>query len=136
VNFFIEKKSKELRLPSPPDLSDGAIERLTDYSWPGNVRELENVIERALIMNRNSPLVFNSFILPPSVENAPSIPQPEVDILNLDQIHKRHIKRVLVLSKGKVHGPGGAAEMLGINPSTLRNRMNKLGIPYGKKTNT
>jgi transcriptional regulator with GAF, ATPase, and Fis domain len=136
VNFFIEKKSKELRLSSPPDLSVGAIERLTDYSWPGNVRELENVIERALIMNRNSPLVFNSFILPPSVENAPSIPQPEVDILNLDQIHKRHIKRVLVLSKGKVHGPGGAAEMLGINPSTLRNRMNKLGIPYGRKTNT
>jgi transcriptional regulator with GAF, ATPase, and Fis domain len=136
VNFFIEKKSKELRLSSPPDLSEGAIERLTDYFWPGNVRELENVIERALIMTRNSSLTFDSFILPSSGKRPPALNGNELDILNLDQVLKRHIRRVLELSKGKVHGPSGAAEMLGINPSTLRNRMNKLRIPYGRKTKT
>jgi hydrogenase-4 transcriptional activator len=45
----------------------------------------------------------------------------------------RHISRVLEMAKGKIHGKGGAAEVLGINPSTLRNRMNRLRIPYGRK---
>jgi transcriptional regulator with GAF, ATPase, and Fis domain len=45
----------------------------------------------------------------------------------------RHIRRVLEMTKGKVHGKGGAAEVLGINPSTLRNRMNQLGISYGRR---
>ncbi|MCK5118239.1 MAG: hypothetical protein KAQ78_01575, partial [Candidatus Latescibacteria bacterium] len=52
---------------------------------------------------------------------------------SLDEMISRHIRRVLSRTKGKVHGPGGAADLLGINPSTLRNRMNKLGIVYGRK---
>ena len=43
-----------------------------------------------------------------------------------------HIQKVLKITNGKIHGPGGAAELMGINPSTLRNRMNKLAIPYGR----
>ncbi len=53
--------------------------------------------------------------------------------LTLDEVMSRHIRRVLETTGGKVHGKGGAAEMLGINPSTLRNRMNQLGIPYGRR---
>ena len=50
-----------------------------------------------------------------------------------DDVIRQHIQRVLQKTQGKVHGPGGAAELLGINANTLRNRMNKLGITYGRK---
>jgi hypothetical protein len=52
--------------------------------------------------------------------------------LKLDDVIAKHIRSVLRMTKGKVHGPGGAAEIMDLNPSTLRNRMNKLGIPYGR----
>ena len=51
---------------------------------------------------------------------------------NLDEITSQHIRKVLTKTNGKIHGPGGAAELLGINASTLRNRMNKLNIEYKK----
>jgi DNA-binding NtrC family response regulator len=51
----------------------------------------------------------------------------------LDDVAARHIRRILTQTKGRIHGPGGAADILGINPSTLRNRMNQLRIPYGRK---
>jgi transcriptional regulator with GAF, ATPase, and Fis domain len=50
--------------------------------------------------------------------------------LRLDDVVKHHVEKVLRITKGKIHGPGGAAELLGVNPSTLRNRMKKLGIRY------
>lgn len=52
---------------------------------------------------------------------------------NLDEVVSQHIRRVLSRTEGKVNGPDGAAAFLGINPSTLRNRMKKLGIDYGRK---
>ncbi len=54
--------------------------------------------------------------------------------LVLDEVMSRHVRRALELTNGKVHGRGGAAEVLGINPSILRNRMNQLRIPYGRKS--
>ena len=51
---------------------------------------------------------------------------------NLDTVIRKHITRVLNMTQGKIHGAGGAAELLGVHPSTLRNRMNKLGIRYGR----
>ena len=53
-----------------------------------------------------------------------------VDMLGLDEINALHIERVLKLANGKINGPGGAAELLGIHPNTLRKRMDKLGISY------
>jgi DNA-binding protein Fis len=55
------------------------------------------------------------------------------DVYNLDEINLRYIERVLQIADGKIHGSGGAAELMGINPNTLRNKMNKLGIDYKKK---
>jgi len=55
------------------------------------------------------------------------------EFLNLDIVNARHIKKALKMTKGKIHGPTGAAELLGINPSTLRHRMRKLGIPQGRR---
>jgi DNA-binding NtrC family response regulator len=105
---------------------------LLAYHWPGNVRELENVVERTLILNRRGPLIFESFITEPDGNNhdvASERNQPST----LDEAMSQHIKRTMVMTKGKVQGPGGAAEILGINPSTLRNKMKKLGIPYGRR---
>lgn len=133
VHHFVERKSRELRLPASPPLARGAIDRLMAYHWPGNVRELENVIERALILSKGQPLIFDD--LSGGKSNNMSLIQvePEDVPLKLDEFISSHIRRVLEMTKGKVHGKGGAAEVLGINPSTLRNRMNQLGIPYGRR---
>jgi transcriptional regulator with GAF, ATPase, and Fis domain len=133
VHHFIERKSRELKLPLPPPLARGVIDRLIAYHWPGNVRELENVIERALILSRGEPLAFDD-LAGGKLEGRSSVPAgQEEQTLKLDEVTSQHIRRVLEMTKGKVHGKGGAAEMLGINPSTLRNRMNQLGIPYGRR---
>ena len=135
VNYFIEKKSKTLKLKISPRLAVGAVERLLAYRWPGNVRELENVIERELILNRDGPLMFDQII--PTSQTIPVSPEPDHEnvIYNLEEIISRHIRKVLKMTNGKVHGKDGAAALMRINPSTLRNRMNKLGIPYGRQEN-
>jgi transcriptional regulator with GAF, ATPase, and Fis domain len=133
VHHFMGRKSRELRLPGPPPLARGVIDRLIAYPWPGNVRELENVIERALILSKGEPLTFDD-LAGVKLEGRSSVPaEKEEQTLKLDEVTSRHIRRVLEMTKGKVHGKGGAAEVLGINPSTLRNRMNQLGIPYGRR---
>jgi len=133
VHHFMQRKSRELRLPEPPPLARGAIDRLMAYHWPGNARELENVIERALIVSKGDPLAFDN-LTGEKPTGPPSVPGGTQEApLKLDEIVSRHIRQVLEMTKGKVHGKGGAAEVLGINPSTLRNRMNQLRIPYGRK---
>ena len=132
LQHFINLKSRELKLPSIPILSTGAIEPLMEYGWPGNVRELENVIERALILNPTGPLTFEHLGLRQPVENL-ELPGQSEHTGSLDEAISRHICRALSETKGKVNGPDGAASVLGINPSTLRNRMKKLGINYGRK---
>jgi transcriptional regulator with GAF, ATPase, and Fis domain len=55
-------------------------------------------------------------------------------LLSLDEMTVQHIRQALEMAGGKINGPGGAAEILGLHPNTLRTRMNKLGIPYGRKS--
>ena len=59
-------------------------------------------------------------------------PTAEGEALNLDALIAAHIRRVLGMTGGRIHGPGGAGELLGVNPNTLRHRMRKLGIPFRK----
>lgn len=132
VNHFVGKKSRELKLGGVPKLAPGCIDHLLEYRWPGNVRELENVIERALILSRSGPLTFEHLLPARGADFNSEGPAPRV-ALNLQEMEARHIRGVLEMAKGKVHGPGGAAELLGLNPSTLRNKMNKLKIPYGRR---
>ena len=133
LQHFISIKARELNLPTIPTLLTGAIDTLMNYHWPGNVRELENIVERVLILNPSGPLTFDS-LLPGHVISIieQQVEREETD--NLDEVVSRHIRRVLLKTQGKVHGPDGAAAVLGINPSTLRNRMKKLGIDYGRKS--
>jgi DNA-binding NtrC family response regulator len=133
VQHFINLKARELKLTDIPTLSPGAIDPLIEYNWPGNVRELENVIERVLILNPKGPLTFEILNLRHPKKRVELWEQRE-ETDNLDEIISRHIRRVLSKTKSKVNGPDGAAAFLGINPSTLRNRMKKLGIDYGRKS--
>ncbi len=132
VQHFVSVKSRDLKLPSIPKLSPGCMDNLLGYSWPGNVRELQNVIERALILNPKGPLRFDHMGIQSSKETS----NPRMDIGgpdNLDDVISRHIQHVLNKANGRVNGPKGAAGLLGVNPSTLRNRMKRMRIEYGKK---
>ena len=133
TRHFVKVKSRDLGIAIPPAIAPGALERLINYRWPGNVRELENLVERELIRHRGGQLKFDSPL--PGESSGETLPVSEENDggpLNLDEAMSLHISKVLKMAKGKVHGPGGAAELLDINPSTLRARMNKLGIKYGR----
>ncbi len=132
VHFFTERKARDLKLGETPRLASGAIDVLLGYNWPGNVRELENVIERAMILHRGEPLRFDELGGLAVAASIPCAPNPDDADMNLDNVVARHIKRALGKTGGKVHGPGGAAELLGVNANTLRYRMQKLGIPFGR----
>ena len=113
--------------------TDGAIDALMVYDWPGNVRELENVIERALILHRDEQLRFDDIGSLPVKQVDERFSRTGDEPLELDKLIRQHIQHVLGLTKGKIHGPGGAGEVLGVNPDTLRYKMKKLGIPFGKR---
>jgi transcriptional regulator with GAF, ATPase, and Fis domain len=127
VHHFMKKKAREIGMYPVPSLSEGALDRLAAYDWPGNVRELENVVERALILSHGSPLTFDEIgqrLRQPPTQKEPVDTQPK----RLNQAIADHVRDALAFTGGKVSGPGGAAELLGVNPSTLRNKMKKLGI--------
>jgi transcriptional regulator with GAF, ATPase, and Fis domain len=133
VHHFMESKARELKMRERPVLPPGALERLAGYSWPGNVRELENTVERAMIRSRDGVLVFET----PRPEDAVAGADPDMPdegrFLSLDEADARHIRKAMALSRGRVNGRGGAAELLGLHPNTLRKRMSRLGIPFGRK---
>jgi len=134
VHHFLEKKTKELKLPFTPAVAPGAMNRLMEYDWPGNVRELENIVERVLIRHRDGLLTLEDVVFPQQKrKEILQTGNEQTAILNLDELNALHIRRILKLTKGKINGPKGAAELLQIHPNTLRKRMDKLGIPFGRK---
>jgi transcriptional regulator with GAF, ATPase, and Fis domain len=136
VHYFIERKAKELKFQEVPQVGTNDLERLNEYHWPGNVRELENVVERALIQKRGQEkdglLTIEPFLLKPKGHNRSMSSDPGYGLPTLEEGISNQIKSALALSNGKIHGPGGAAELLGINPHTLRSKMYKLGIRVKK----
>jgi transcriptional regulator with GAF, ATPase, and Fis domain len=135
THHLIEKKRRELQLHTIPELAPGTIDRLMAYQWPGNVRELENLIERALILCDEGPLVIDPFLAPAQSTISGSMPETSQvpQSLKFDDVMTWHIERILEKTGGKIHGPGGAAKLLDMNAGTLRNRMNKMGIIYGRR---
>jgi formate hydrogenlyase transcriptional activator len=98
------------------------MERLIRYDWPGNVRELENVVERACILSRENGLKI------PDLETGCHTSDLPTGAVTLQEMEARHLRWALERANWKVRGPGGAAELLDVNPSTLRFRMKKHGI--------
>jgi transcriptional regulator with GAF, ATPase, and Fis domain len=131
----------------PPKLTPGAIRALSAYDWPGNVRELQNVLERAVIFSQGGPLQLDTLPTPLTElralasDSLRSASTPASDPASADaglaiiptraelkQRERQSIQAALAQTGGKVFGPGGAAELLGMKPTTLASRIKALGL--------
>jgi transcriptional regulator with GAF, ATPase, and Fis domain len=119
VSRFIDEFSR-LYGKTIQSVPKDSMRRLQQYAWPGNVRELRNVIERAVILTGGRVLEVS---VPSRVE-----PKLSVGPMVLANVQTVHIRAVLDSTNWRVGGPGGAAERLGVKPTTLENRMARLGI--------
>ena len=163
IRHFIKELSSRLKLSNEVRINTGTMEKLKCYSWPGNVRELKNLVERGLTIDPYRDLDLTRYLPKDSgwylceeekdsylkelmrqeihavlakldlkktqTDDHKTTAEPKT----LDQIMIDHISAVLAQCNGKINGPGGAAEILAINPNTLRKRMAKLKIPFGYK---
>jgi len=127
VSFFVQKYARRfrkqiVRIPAE------TMAALAAYSWPGNIRELENLVERAVLLtpgdtlNVDLRLIRRDSALGHATVSAPS------SLRTLAEVERDYIRDVLRRTGGMIGGAGGAAEFLGLPPSTLRSRMKKLGI--------
>ncbi|UPJ52199.1 sigma 54-interacting transcriptional regulator [Bradyrhizobium sp. 200] len=132
AQHFLTRESKALK--SELRLSEGDARRLARYDWPGNVRELQNVIERAAILAQNGRLRID---LPDvsGVQPSAAAARVKADVrpavmtaAEMREHERANILAALQACAGKVFGPGGAAEMLDIKPTTLASRIKALGI--------
>jgi PAS domain S-box-containing protein len=128
AEHFLGQACKRLNVPRPV-LTRAAVDALMRYDWPGNARELQNVIERAAILARGGKL---SFDLPlgrastaPGPAPAAAAPMTEAA---LRQAEVDAVRAALAQAGGRVSGPGGAAEILGVRPTTLYSRLRRMGL--------
>jgi formate hydrogenlyase transcriptional activator len=105
-----------------PAIDDSTLARLVAHRWPGNVRELANTLEAALIVSRGR------LQLPDAILARPPTPPVDDEVPSFERGTRELICRALAACKGKLHGPGGAAERLELHPATLQAKMRKLGI--------
>ena len=138
AQHFVELSARELKC-AKPRLTRAALEKLQNYDWPGNVRELKNVVERAVILARGGALDFD---LPMTGQTAPPArPSPRADAsagspaepkflteAELQRRERDNLLAVLEAANWKIKGPDGAAELLGVKPTTLLSRMDKWGL--------
>lgn len=125
AKYFIDKYNSKIGR-NVSRISKKVMDILESYHWPGNVRELENIIERALIISQGKELTIGNWFYQDahdSDNNAAS---------TLQGIERKHIKKILESTSWRVSGKGGAAEKLGLKPTTLEARMKKLGIERPK----
>lgn len=117
VRIFSHKVGKQITSISP-----ASMRLINDHEWPGNVRELANVVERAVINTDGTVLRI--------VDHFPGTngEEPTQSNKTLEEIEREYISRILTSTGWRIDGPKGAAKILGLNPSTLRSRINKLGI--------
>jgi len=126
VHYFVARHAAKIGR-TIPRVPQEAIQRLVDYPWPGNVRELENVIERAVILSPGPELAIAPEALP-AVTAMPVEAERVTDPAALREVERQHIVTVLKRTGWRIDGPQGAARVLNMHPSTLRSRMQKLGI--------
>lgn len=136
VEYFVTKLSQKMCLTTKPEIASETMDYLIAYDWPGNIRQLKSTLERCLILNPSGPLRVDSILRQQTQGDMRKhlIQNPQMDCL--DSVISRHIQCILEKTNGKIHGPGGAAELLRLEPSTLRNKMDKLGIAYKRNSRT
>jgi transcriptional regulator with GAF, ATPase, and Fis domain len=127
IQHFLARAARKLGKPLD-GVSQALVEQATGYDWPGNVRELENYVERSAILGKPAALE-TAVSLAGAVTWAaakPAAAQPSSK--TLEDVERSHILRVLEQTQWAIEGEKGAARILGLNPSTLRGRLRKLGI--------
>ena len=138
--FFLEKYARKLGRPIS-HVTEETMSRLCAYSWPGNIRELQNVVERAVVLSKGPALKIEesglfdfpraealASILPRSpILSSPPAPASS-RVPSLEEVERQHIVDVLTQVNWRIEGDRGAAKLLNLQPSTLRSRMQKLGI--------
>jgi PAS domain S-box-containing protein len=128
VQHFLGKLGRKLGRTFT-GINPESLDRLLAYSWPGNVRELQNVIERATVLAKGSTIAIVDMLTAPAGAQNSAAPTRRVsDAASLEEVERLHITRVLEHCGWVIEGDRGAAMVLGLNPSTLRFRMQKLGI--------
>ena len=138
--FFVQKLASKIG-KQIARIGDETLAKLVGYAWPGNIRELQNVIERAVILSPSRTLVLSeelraSSALAEAPEPRERAPKPgdagaepaAESSSSLQEAGRRHIQAVLVSTNWLIEGERGAAKLLGMSPSTLRSRMQRLGI--------
>jgi transcriptional regulator with GAF, ATPase, and Fis domain len=138
AKHFVELSAKELKC-AKPRLTRAAVTQLQSYDWPGNVRELRNVIERAVILARGGALEFDLPITGPAApaarpnprtdSPAGSVAQPKfLTEVEVERFERDNLVQALEAAHWKIKGRDGAAELLGMKPTTLLSRMTKWGL--------
>ncbi|HNJ39487.1 MAG TPA: sigma 54-interacting transcriptional regulator, partial [Acidobacteriota bacterium] len=135
TNFFIQKYRSRLKKKITA-ISQESIEQLKRYSWPGNIRELEHIIERAVLVSDSPILTIDPSFSVKQRPVSPSIsptPAPPLKLQTLEDHEREYISQILKHTNGMIGGKHGAAEILGVPSTTLRSRMQKLGMLPGRK---
>jgi len=130
VSHFIEKYARNTG-KKISNISAKAMKELMDYDWPGNVRELEHLIERNILVTKNNTL--NDMNLPVKrIAETEMFVEPVQPLKTFEENERDYIIEVINSCDGKLSGPGGAAEILDLNISTLNHKIKKLGISKEK----
>ncbi|MFT7056400.1 MAG: transcriptional regulator with GAF, ATPase, and Fis domain, partial [Roseivirga sp.] len=124
VKHFVDKYSGQMG-KQITNISKRVITALQSYHWPGNIRELENIIERALIISQDQKLDLGSWM------GKKEVHKNDDGLVTLKEYERAYILQVLNNTTWRVSGARGAAEVLGMKPTTLESRMKKLGIKRG-----
>jgi transcriptional regulator with GAF, ATPase, and Fis domain len=126
---FVKEAARRMNRPAPR-LTQATLTQLTGHDWPGNVRELQNAVERAVILSQGGPLRFELAAATPSTRAASPL-AGSASFLTRDEL-KRHERESIIAALrqtgGKVFGADGAAELLGMKPTTLASRIKALGL--------
>ncbi|QOG04531.1 sigma-54 dependent transcriptional regulator [Flavobacterium sp. MDT1-60] len=126
ANYFLKKYAASSR-KNVSTISSAALEQLMQYEWPGNIRELEHLIERNVLLAKTNEI--EKLDLPSNNSNPLEVNNGKMK--SMEEMEKEHIMNALQICNGKVSGPGGAAELLKMQPQTLHSKMKKLGIKQG-----
>jgi len=128
VRRFSQRMGKRIQ-----GINRGVYEQLHQYDWPGNVRELANLLERAVILCQSDILELKHLAMSRVRAGSPGSAAPAEGLPTLEESERRLILRALEQTGGTLAGPNGAAQILGLNRSTLWSRMRKLGIDLPKQ---
>ena len=121
LHGYSQKAGKKLS-----GLSEQVLLKMMAYHWPGNIRELEHLIERSVLLSKGT--VIEDILLPTVEKKDTVVAADDTALKTIVENERDYILSVLRKCHGRIWGPGAAAEILNINPSTLKSKMKKLGI--------